>query len=74
MTKNLLLIVLLGVLGFGCAAASGKPTKVVLKHPETLDFVTCTVGRLQSNSAYRENDECIRKYQQQGYVIWGESK
>jgi hypothetical protein len=54
----------------GCA--SGRPSKVVLKHPATLDFVNCNVDRWETDKSYRTNEECVRKYQEEGYVIWGQ--
>ncbi|PID77432.1 MAG: hypothetical protein CSB24_01500 [Deltaproteobacteria bacterium] len=44
--------------------------KVILKHPETLDFKECEASTWTKD--HKESDECIRKYKEQGYQIWGE--
>lgn len=54
-----------------CLADKDKPTMVILKHPETMDFQDCKVEGWGSEKAFMENEECVRRYQQQGYVVWG---
>lgn len=56
----------------GCGTMQGKYTKVILKHPETLEFQECEVGHLMTSEAYKTSDECIEKYKAQGYEVWGE--
>lgn len=60
------------VLLCSCQAMSRKYTKVILKHPETLDFQECAVGMWATDQSYREQDACVAKLQSQGYEIWGE--
>lgn len=55
-----------------CGQLQGKSSKVILKHPETLDFQTCEVNALMTKKSYDEKDACIEEYKEQGYVIWGE--
>lgn len=55
----------------GCANGKGKPTKVILKHPVTQDFVNCDVDKWQSKVSYEKNEECIKAYEAEGYEIWG---
>ena len=55
----------------GCGMNSKKPSLVILKHPETLDFVNCKVDKWQSKESYRKNENCVRGYQEKGYIIWG---
>ncbi len=53
-------------------AGNKKPDRVILKHPVTQEFVNCNVNRWQSEKSYKENEECVRKYQKEGYIIWGQ--
>ncbi len=55
---------------FSCSLFNKVPDKVVLKHPTTHEFVNCNVDQWKSKKSYEENDECVKKYQKQGYVIW----
>jgi hypothetical protein len=45
---------------------------VILQHPETMDFQDCRLADWGSDKAIRENEECVQRYQQQGYIIWGQ--
>jgi hypothetical protein len=73
MGKGLLLFifVVLAVVVSGCAL-SGKPTKFVLKHPETLDFVNCDVDKWGTPLSYKSNEECVKHYESLGYFVWGQ--
>jgi len=71
-TKSLFIsLVWLVFVGSGCAAFQGTPTNVVLKHPQTMDFVDCRVDEYRSKKSYAANEKCIKDYQDKGYVIWG---
>ncbi len=69
-SANMVCIVIVLLL-FGGGCASDKPSRVILKHPETQDFVNCNVDKWESAQSYRTNEECIRTYEEQGYFIWG---
>lgn len=56
----------------GCAGKSSTPKKIILQHPETMEFMKCNVGQWGSESAFATNEECVEEYKKQGYVIWGE--
>jgi len=56
----------------GCAGFSDQSSRVVLKHPETMEFVYCEVGEWTTKEAYAEKDKCVADYEKQGYVVWGE--
>jgi len=57
----------------GCATIYGKSKKVVLKHPETQEFVECNVsGKIKMPSEKQVEDPCIEKYKNQGFEVWGE--
>lgn len=56
----------------GCASMQGKPQLVILQHPETMEFQNCEVDKLGLHSSFASNEECVKKYQKMGYVIWGE--
>lgn len=55
-----------------CGAMQGKYSKVIFKHPETLDFKECEVDGVMTKNAYSKSDECIEKYKNMGYEVWGE--
>lgn len=60
------------ILNCGCSALVNEPTRVMLKHPDTLDYVTCKVDDWATPESYAKNDKCVEGYQKKGYVIWGE--
>lgn len=65
---------LLFAMGFGllsCAVITDKPATVILKNPETLEFVTCDVEHWNMPGSYQKNDDCVEGYKKQGYVVWG---
>ncbi len=64
--RNVLLLILLALL----CSCGGTRTRVILKHPETLDFKECDTGLWSVSS--RERDECVKQYEAQGYEVWGE--
>lgn len=64
------LLTLLLFLGSGCSLFIDKPTRVLLKHPETLEFVNCNVDQWETSASYKSNEECIKDYEAQGYVVW----
>lgn len=68
--RVLLFTMLLAVTG-GCSLFQKKPTVVILKHPETLDFVDCKVGKWEMPESYSANDLCIEEYKKKGYEVWG---
>lgn len=72
MGKKMLSVLVLTVLLCSCEAMSRKYTKVILKHPETLEFKECQVGIWATDQTYRDHDECVKKYEAQGYEVWGE--
>ncbi len=72
MLKRVVLLLVIAALFCSCEAMSRKYTKVILKHPETLDFKECEVGIWATDQTYREHDECVKKYEEQGYEVWGE--
>jgi len=51
---------------------SDEPTAVMLQHPETMEFVKCQVDQWGTKKSFVKNEECVKDYQSQGYVIWGE--
>ena len=55
----------------GCASSEKRPRTVVLKHPETQDFVNCNVDKWGTEESYQKNEECIKGYKEKGYEIWG---
>lgn len=71
MIRLLVLLPLTLLLLTGCVAAKNQPKVVILKHPVTLDFQNCSISGWADEEAYRQNEECVAKYQQQGYEIWG---
>ena len=71
-TVRLLAGCLLLLIVGGCAGFSDKSNRVLLKHPETLEFVSCEVGEWTTKEAYAEMDQCVADYEKKGYVIWGE--
>lgn len=56
----------------GCAGFSEQSRKVLLKHPETMEFVSCEVGEWATEAEYAKKNACVTDYEKQGYVVWGE--
>ena len=54
-----------------CLADKGRPKVVILKNPATLEFQSCTVADWGSRQGYDDNDRCVERWQEEGYVIWG---
>jgi hypothetical protein len=52
-------------------AAKDKPKTVILQNPETMDFQNCKVADWGSEEGFQDNEKCIERYQQEGYIIWG---
>ena len=68
----LISLLVLTVLCCGCAKYYGKSKKVILQHPETLEFVDCQMDRWETAKSFAENDKCIEEYKKKGFVVWGE--
>lgn len=56
----------------GCASHSGKPSVVIMQHPETIDYVNCKVDEWATAASYAENEKCVEELKKQGYIVWGE--
>lgn len=56
----------------GCSGKSTTPKKVIMQHPQTMEFQKCNVGQWGSESPFATNEECIEEYKKQGYIVWGE--
>lgn len=67
-----LLAIVIAFGGLGCAGKSSPAKKVILQHPQTMEFAKCNVGQWGSESPFDSNEECIEDYKKQGYVVWGE--
>lgn len=75
MRERFLATLLLGVVAFwvlGCSGKSATPKKVIMQHPQTMEFKKCNVGQWGSESPFETNEECIEEYKKQGYIVWGE--
>ncbi len=72
MLRNIVISSAIIFLLTSCGAMQGKYSKVILKHPETLDFQECQVDGVMTKEAYSKSDECIEKYKNLGYEVWGE--
>lgn len=71
MTKKLLLISVLLALLASCAATQGKPRVVIMQNPESMDFQNCKVEEWWNDQAFKDNEECVKGYLKQGYIVWG---
>lgn len=71
-TGGILVISAVVLLLSGCAGFSEQSRKVLLKHPETMEFVSCEVGEWSTKEEYAKKDACVTDYEKQGYVVWGE--
>ncbi len=57
----------------GCAALDKENhSRIILKHPETMDVKTCEVAIWQTKEAYSNVDKCVKKYEELGYEKWGQ--
>ena len=56
----------------GCASFSDKSKNVILQNPETMEFVNCEVDKWGTKASYEANEQCVKEYQDKGYIIWGE--
>lgn len=54
-----------------CSMYHGKPTKVILQNPETLEFVSCEVDEWETTRSFADNDKCIDAYKKKGFIVWG---
>lgn len=72
MLKNIVVSSAIIFLLTSCGAMQGNYSKVILKHPETLDFHECEVDSVMTKNAYSRSDECIEEYKSMGYEVWGE--
>jgi hypothetical protein len=70
LTLKLLVFSMLLLLS-SCMAAKDKPKTVILQNPETMDFQNCKVADWGSEEGFQDNEKCIERYQQEGYIIWG---
>lgn len=71
-TRHLLHVFLLIVILSGCTSFGDKPSRVILQDPATMEFVNCDVDEWGTAASYERNDKCVKDYQKQGYLIWGE--
>jgi hypothetical protein len=55
-----------------CIANKEKSKVVIMQNPQTMDFQDCKVADWGSEEAFKNNEECVKTYQSQGYIIWGE--
>lgn len=69
--KQKILMMFLIFLLSSCMAKKNMPKVVILQNPETMDFQNCKVADWGSEKGFQANEECIKGYQQQGYIIWG---
>ena len=72
MIQKFLLISVGSVLLCSCIASKDTTELVIMQHPETMDFQDCRLADWGSDKAIRENEECVQRYQRQGYIIWGQ--
>ncbi len=70
--KRLLFIFLLPLVTHCAAPRMDQPQRIILKHPETYDFQSCEAIKWKPEEAQNELDECVEKYKQLGYEIWGQ--
>lgn len=66
----LFVAVVLGV--GGCAGHSGKSKRIVMQHPETMEFVNCKIEGWANAAAYAANEKCVDDLKQKGFIVWGE--
>ena len=70
-----MLLVAAGLLGLFALAGCGKQTDksvVIMQHPETMDFVKCTVDAWATSASYAKNAQCVEDLKNKGYIVWGE--
>jgi len=68
------IVLLLIVVGMttGCTAFKNEHSRTVLLDRKTGETRDCTVAISRTNAAYEKYEECIRTYEQEGYVIWSQ--
>ena len=71
MTRKLLLLPLLLALSSCMAAKEKQPKVVILQNPKTMEFQNCKVADWGSEQGFLDNEKCVQRYQQEGYIIWG---
>lgn len=69
-----LLFFLVPVLLLGCAAMDpDSHERILMQHPGTMDMKECQIdGPWRNNEAFAAVEECAKRYEQQGYVRWGQ--
>ncbi len=55
----------------GCGNHSAKSV-VIMQHPETMDFVNCSVDAWATPASYAKNARCVEDLKEKGYIVWGE--
>lgn len=56
----------------GCATFSDRSGTVIMKHPQTMEFVDCKVDKWGTKLSYDRNEKCVEEYKSKGYVVWAE--
>jgi hypothetical protein len=58
----------------GCAGSQSKSRKIILKDPQTMEFVECKVTHDWGLLSIPDEDQnkCVEEYKKKGYVVWGE--
>jgi hypothetical protein len=58
----------------GCAGSQSNSRKVILKDPQTMEFVECKVSHDWGILAIPDDDKnkCVEEYKKKGYIVWGE--
>lgn len=71
-SKTSFFLAVLCILSVGCASFSDRPTTVIMKNPQTMEFVNCNVDKWGTTESYEQNDKCVKDYEAKGYVVWGQ--
>lgn len=70
---SVLCILLLTVVG-GCAGKDKPPNRVVLQKPDTDEFASCDRKDIGPEKTYKDTEECIEHFENEGFVVWGKLK
>ena len=54
-----------------CASMKGEPRVYIMQNPETMEFKNCEVGIIGFDKHFKDNEECVKKMQAEGWVVWG---
>lgn len=70
-TRTCILLLLCIPFVVSCASMSGEPRVYIMQNPETMEFKNCEVGVIGLDKHFKDNEDCVAKLKEEGWVVWG---